>query len=212
MYTREWLVESAQYYRQLNFFEEYSHLSDDELADQLILLREQETGGMCELFHNRDDWVIVELDKKRALSAATDILYAEEPPGYDFQGYVTTLQNLAAISRSIFLPQGITEASIGSIESISRSIFLPQDITEASIGSIEFILNDKRYTLVPDGPPDDTLILAGQINPMVLETGYQFEQWDLSPGVILVVLNSEEKRRLAEEKGWRFLHDRWMFG
>lgn len=191
MYTREWLVESAQYYRQLNFFEEYSHLSDDELADQLILLREQETGGMCELFHNRDDWVIVELDKKRALSAATDILYAEEPPGYDFQGYVTTLQNLAAISRSIFLPQGITEASIGSIE---------------------FILNDKRYTLVPDGPPDDTLILAGQINPMVLETGYQFEQWDLSPGVILVVLNSEEKRRLAEEKGWRFLHDRWMFG
>lgn len=192
MYTREWLVQSTRYYQQLHFFEEYSHLSDDQLADQLILLGQQETGERetSRLFYNGYDWLLIELDKKRVLSAETDILYAEEPPEYDFEGYIETLQELAAIS---------------------RGIFLPQVITKASIGSIEFILNNKRYTLVPDGPPDEPLILAGQINLIILDTGYQFEQWNLYPTVFLVMLNLEEKRRLAEEKGWKFLSDRWMF-
>ncbi len=187
MYTREWLIEKTRFYQDFGFFEEYIGLSNEELADEMISLRQAETGrDISKLFIPGLDGLLLQLDKKRVLIAATDILYAEDPPPYNFEYLVETLQKLSAIS---------------------RGAFLPQNIQEVSPGTISFILNGDQYSLIPDGPPDDPLILASQINPMILKTGYQFKQQNASPNIYVYVMTSEEVKRL----GWKFLADRWMF-
>lgn len=187
MYTHEWLISRTRFYQNFGFFENYTDLSDEELADQIIRLRRAETGGeIAQLFNEGYEWLLLGLDTKRVLSAATDILYAEEPPEYDFEAFVETIQQLS---------------------SISRGAFIPQNIREESSGTIEFTLNGQSLSFVPEGLPDDPLILASQINPMIAETGYQFKQWDLSPDVLVFAMTTEEVDRL----GWRFLPDRWMF-
>ena len=102
MYKRKWLVDSVRYYRQFHFFEEYIHLSEDELAAQL-LLQKQEDGNPIEYlfnieyrFNNGCDWQIIGLDERRVLKTATDILYGDEPPEYTFEVMVGTLPNLSA--------------------------------------------------------------------------------------------------------------------
>ncbi|MBW4419379.1 MAG: hypothetical protein KME13_09135 [Myxacorys californica WJT36-NPBG1] len=187
MYTREWLVTRTRFYQSFGFFADYADLSDEELADQIIRLRQVETEReIAKLFHEGHDWLLLKLDAKRVLSTATDILYAEEPPDYNFDTFVETIQQLGSISRGAFIPQNIREA-------------------EPSV--IEFVLNGQSFSFVPEGPPDDPLILVSQINPMIVETGYQFKQWDLSPDVFIFAMTVEEVERL----GWRFLPDRWMF-
>lgn len=188
MYTLEWLIERTRFYQGLGFFQAYTHLSDDELADRMIALCQGATGNLdsSRLFIEGEDWLILKLDTKRVLSAATDILYGEEPPEYTFEVFVETLQRLS---------------------SISRGAFVPQNIREASPETIEFTLNGRSFSFIPEGPPDDPLILTSQLNPMIADTGYQFKQWDLSPDVFILAMTTEEVERL----GWRFRPDRWMF-
>ncbi|MEA5549704.1 hypothetical protein VB713_01700 [Anabaena cylindrica UHCC 0172] len=183
MYTREWLIAKTRFYQDFGFFEEYIGLSDDELADEIIRLRQAETRtDISKLFIPGWDVLLVPLDKKRVLRAAADILYAEYPNPYNFDSLVETIQKLSAIS---------------------RGAFLPQNIQEVSPGTISFILNGDQYSLIPDGAPNDPLILASQINPMILKTGYQFKQHNASPDIFLYVMTSEEVKRL----GWKFLAD-----
>lgn len=186
-YTREWLISRLRFYQGFGFFEEYSGLSDEDLADQIICIRQEETNeSASHLFNEGYDWLILDLDKKRVLSAAADILYAEEPPDYSFEVFVETIHR---------------------ISSISRGSFNPQNIRESEPEKIEFLLNGKVVSFVPEGPPDDPLILASQINSMLVETGYQFRQWDLYPDINLVVMTEDEANRI----GWKFLPDWWMF-
>jgi hypothetical protein len=187
MYTREWLIQRTRFYQEFGFFEEYLNLSDENLADQMIRLRQAETNReISKLFNEGWDWLLLMLDKKRVLSAATDILYAEEPPSYNFESLLETIQSLSGIS---------------------RGAFSPESIQEVSPGTIEFALNGEQHTLTLEGPPDDPLILIGQINPLISKTGYQFKQQDASPDVLVYAMTEEEVERLR----WRFLPDRWMF-
>ncbi len=188
MYTREWLIGRTRFYQNFGFFEEYNYLLDEELADEIIRLRqvEREEAKIEKLFIEGYDWLLLILDKKRVLSAATDILYAEEPPEYDFDCLLQTIDKLSAISRGAFSPENIQEVN-----------------TE----TIEFVLNGERRTLTLEGPPDDPLILASQINPMILTTGFQFKQQALFPDVHVYAMTAEE----IENIGWKFLPERWMF-
>lgn len=73
-YTREWLISRLRFYQGFSFFEEYSGLSDEDLADQIICIRQEETNeSASQLFNEGYDWLILDLDKKRVLSAAADI-------------------------------------------------------------------------------------------------------------------------------------------
>jgi hypothetical protein len=188
MYTRDWLIERTRFYQSLAFFQNYTHLSDDELADEIIRLGREKTGELDDsrLFTEGFDWLLLALDTERVLVAATDVLYAEEPPEYSFEVFVETLQNLS---------------------SISRGAFLPKNIREINSESIQLTVNGQSFFLTPEGPPDDPLILASQLNPMITDTGYQFKQWDLSPDVFVLAMTTEE----VEQLGWKFLPDRWMY-
>ena len=117
MYTREWLIGRTRFYQSLVFFEEYNYLLDEELAGEMIRLRqvELEEEKIEKLFIEGHDWLLLILDKKRVLSAATDILYSEEPPEYDFECLVETIEKLSAISRGVFFPQNVQEVNIETI-------------------------------------------------------------------------------------------------
>ena len=188
MYTRQWLIDTTRFYQNFAFFEEYKYLLDEELADEMIRLCQVEQGEekIENLFEEGYDWLLLILDKKRVLSAATNILYSEEPPEYDLDCLIETIEKLSVISRGAFYPENIQEVN-----------------TE----TIEFVLNGEKRTLTPEGPPDDPLILASQINPMILTTGYQFKQEALFPDVHVYAMTTEE----IENIGWKFLPERWMF-
>jgi hypothetical protein len=201
MYARDWLISRTRFYRSLNFFERYRDLSDEELADRMIWLRQAQTGReISTLFHEGYDYFILDLDTDRVLSVATDGLYGSEPPQYNFECFLGTIQSLSKISRGAFIPHDIKEVCSGRIEIILKDRYTEEGwpdhyyMKKLHSGTIEFVLNDKKYSLTPKGSPDDPLILANQINPIIIETGYQFTV-DSSgyPDVLIFAMTTEEK-------------------
>ena len=97
--------------------------------------------------------------------------------------------------------------TIEKLSAISRGTFYPQNIQEVNTETIEFILNGEKRTLTLEGPPDDPLILANQINPMILTNGYQFKLQALFPDVFIYAMTAEEIKNI----GWQFLPEQWTF-
>ncbi|MEW5856001.1 MAG: hypothetical protein AB1861_01240 [Cyanobacteriota bacterium] len=139
-----------------------------------------EDEGSDGTFNDKSEWSVPQLDKNRVVHIAFDCLYDEHPSSG------VALLDLAKISRGAFLPQKITWDWVNEWEK-----------------SIEFTLNGVRHAIRSNGDP---LILAKKINPLIVETGYQIEVWDLSPDALVVVLTPDEKQRLEEERGWRFFN------
>ena len=183
MYTRDWLISRTRFYQDLNFFEEYKDLSDEELADQMIWLGQARTGDkISTLFYEGFDFFILCLDTNRVLQIGTDWLYGSGslPPEYNFECFLGTIQRLSRISRGAFVPQNIKEVCQGRVEVILKDRYTEEgfpdhyNIQKFYSGTIEFVLNDENYSLTPKGAPDDPLSLARQINPIILKSGYQF--------------------------------------
>jgi hypothetical protein len=181
MYTRDWLISRTRFYQNLNFFEKYRDLSDEELADRMIWLGQARTGDeISTLFYEGCDFFILCLDTDRVLRVATDWLYGSQPPQYNFESLLGTIQSLSKISRGAFNPQDIKEVCSGRTKMILQEQYTLEGLPynyytkELSSGTIEFVLNDEKYSLTPEGSPDDPLILINQINPIILKTGYQF--------------------------------------
>ena len=180
MNTRDWLVQVAQYYRRNDFFEQYSHLSDEQLADELESLRREDecAGGQ---FRQRGDWEVIQYDHKRILTEDLDCLYGDDPGSYSFHHAVATIQKWASISRGIFQPVAIKD--VGSY-------------------LIEFTFNGKQHTV---DPWEDPCKLAPQLNSLIVQTNYQFEIWNLYPTYLVTALTSDEKAKFKTERGWSFI-------
>jgi hypothetical protein len=180
MSVRNWLVQTARYYRQNSFFGQYNALSDEELADKLEALCREEaeyTGGT---FNGRGDWEILRYDRQRILEVSLDALYGDDLGAYSFENAVRTLQKWANISRGTFQPVNIRD--------IDKHL-------------VEFTLDGSQHTV---DPWEDPYELSPQINPLIAQTGYQFEIWDLSPDCLVAVLTSEEKQRFQSGRDWNF--------
>lgn len=178
--VKNWVIQTVQYYRQIGFFLQHSALSDEKLANTLKYLCCKEayiTGGK---FDGRGDWEIICYDHQRILRVSIDAIRGDDPGEYSFEFAVATLQAWA---------------------NISRGTFQPIDIRDVGEYLVEFTLNGSRYTL---NPWEDPYQLAPKINPMIAQTGYQFELWDLYPDCLITVLTGEEKQRLQTEKNWFF--------
>ena len=70
------------------------------------------------------------------------------------------------------------------LEHISRDMFLPQNIQESGAKRISFDLNDQKFEITPSGPPGDQMDLACDLNQIISQTKYRFEQLDLYPDVL----------------------------
>lgn len=177
---KNWVIQTVQYYRKINFFEQYNDLSDEELANTLKRLCQKEdsiTGG---IFDGRNDSEVLRYDKQRILEVSLDALYGDDPGEYSFDVAFDTLESWA---------------------NISREAFQPVDIRNVDEHLVEFALNGTLHTLDPWEDPGE---LAPQINPLITQTGYQFEVWNQHPDCIVAVLSSEEKQKLQSERNWVF--------
>ncbi len=205
MYTRDWLINRTRFYQSLNFFEKYRNLSDEELADRMIWLAQSRTGReISTLFWEGSDFFILCLDTDRVLQVATDWLYGSgtRHPQYNFECFLETIQSLSKISRGAFVPQDIKEVCSGRMEVILKDRYteagLPDHyyIQKFYSGTIKFVLNDENYSLTPEGSPDDPLILANQINPIILDTDYQFTMDGSGcPDVLIFAMTTEENEQ-----------------
>ncbi|MDB9516484.1 hypothetical protein PN466_05885 [Roseofilum reptotaenium CS-1145] len=127
---------------------------------------------------------MIRLDSTRVIGTSLEFLYGLEPPDYSFEILLETLADLSRISRGKFRPQNIVE--------IDKEI-------------IQFNLNSKICSLVIEDAPDNPLTLAGQINPIIAETGYQFESYSNCRSNLLILLISEqEKQKIIPINGWEF--------
>ena len=190
MDTKTRFLEKIRYYCDRGFFTEYHHLPDESIAMQIIGRQiELYQGGVAGLFDRENDWPLLQLDAKRVFWIEPQLFYGEPPPEYSFSVVMKTL---------------------GALSKISRGKFLPQNIVNLGEYCLEFTLNDKLHRLNPEDPIDEPLVLAGQINPLISHTGYQFEICDAPPHLYLVLLSKEEKQKLMDDKKWAFLPDNWL--
>ena len=191
MNTKTRFLEKTRYYCDLGFFTEYHHLPDESIAMAIIGRQiELYQGGVADLFDWENDWKLLKLDSQRVIGITPQLLCGEIPPPYTLPVLMETL---------------------GALSKISRGQFMPENIIELGQESIGFNLNGKPYSLTPLDPLDEPLVLAGQINPTIAKTGYQFEVCDVPPSLYLVLLSPAEKQKLIHDKGWVFLPKRWAF-
>ena len=186
IWTKEWLVNKIKYYRKLDFFEQYHHLSDNELADVILEIDNIDYQWQHYTPHYADknsvDWQFLTMvDRNRILSIATDLIYGNYPSSYSFAAFTAILLKLA---------------------NISRKIFCPQNITEIEENYVSFKLNNQKYKIDPQKTWYDPTLVAKQINPLIRKTGYQFEFWNLSPVIYIVLLAEEEKTKLINDGNW----------
>ncbi len=201
MSNRKNVIESIRYYLELGFFEDYRSLSDEELLNAVGQLKiekdelkqevDYELGSDELLYELSSDYYIYPLDKKRVFTIGVDHLYGDpSAPGFQFSGYVQ-LMNL--------------------LSQISRGKLLPSEMTDMGLRRFQFTLDGNKYELEPNGFSDDPLVLAEDVNSILLPQGYQFEQIDTNPDADLVLLTPEEKQKLEQERGLKFRTPKyWM--
>jgi hypothetical protein len=213
---RDWGLATIQYYRSLSFFEHYLDLSNDQIlgiVEFLTWMKEsswisiEALGNTSdgeleelkesfqddqelveELFSSQQDWVILRFDQQRVLELSFDFIYGESYPDDDEpETLIKVLQKLSRISRGMFVPENL------SINSLGLPVFKLNGVQ----CQIELNQSLQLQNIDPWG-------IAQVVNPLLGQTSYQFELWDLSPDGLLVLLKTEEKTRLRKERNWNF--------
>ena len=183
--SKDWLVESVQYFRELGFFDKYHSLPNSELVATLENLYREEWG---EIFNPEDmlaDLLLVKWDENRVWWEDTE---ADVCSGNGV--YKRTLKEWAAISRGVFSPANIQE----DWESEDGPV------------TITFTHDQQTVQLHPQFLDDyiDISILP-QINKLIYSSGMEFAVYKVfDQTAFVVVLTAQEKGKLQNERGWRF--------
>jgi len=199
------MIEAVRYYRGLDFFSQYSDLSDEALAERLVTVIEDEWGQTFtadpggprvvdewgETISSPDSVPFADLSLLRADSTRVWWEDTEADVCKRNQVYVETLRAWADISRGAFSPQNIIEAW--------------ED--EAGPVSVTFMLDGVERRLQPEYLDDyiDMGIVV-PINGWIRKTGYAIELYEaFDQTAFVVVLTPDEKRKLEQERSWRFV-------
>ncbi|MBO3842120.1 MAG: hypothetical protein FGF48_06865 [Candidatus Brockarchaeota archaeon] len=210
------LVDSIEYLRKMDFFQDYSDLTSEEILNKIfngeinyshewweereepksqiphgILLKqslvEYEKDWMKESDAEIDGAVMV-FDTKRVM-----VEEAETIP--DDEMGEAILERLARISRGVFQPTNINSRWLTPLQS------------KWSIQEISFDFKGKRHSieiaLMLDYIEDMGL---RELNELIKDTGYQYYQvkrGDMAH-IIVVVLTEEEANKLEKERDWSF--------
>ena len=176
-----------------------------EYGYQFELFRIDDINGNYQLAHSYDIYIILlSEEEKEKLSnringifnepcifprhyMSLDVLYGTAPPEYHFNILLEVL---------------------GDLSKISRGQFIPQNIVEMEKESIQFNLNNRVCSIFLSPFPCDLFILAGQINPMIAETGYQFEAYyyEATTDFFICLLSESEKKFLKDKKRLKFFN------
>lgn len=210
--------ESIEYLRELGFFEDYTG-SAFGIAEQIVNDIESRRKGQIVVdvgnvireatgrhdARDRMPWNWYSIANSRAssqprlidlllLSADTNRVWwhDRECVIQGMNGYVQTLLEWSAISRGAFQPVDLAETWWDDIGPVT----------------IDLVLNGERHVFTHANGFDrmlDTTGLRNFINPLIRDSGYQFEICAVrdDPNVV-VVLTPAEKLRLETSRGWIF--------
>jgi hypothetical protein len=217
--TYEKTVESIQYYRKLDFFTEFKDLSDAELLSAIELFAWMNDDGSLVLFLEsflqcspskledlkiefQDDPDLIE-KILRSLARISGIAH------YDL-GRLLHI-HFDSIYSASYPDDYLSETRVRmmhKISKISRGIFLPQDLVINERGLLRFKLNGRDCEVEFEGEAYllaiDPWIAAKVVNPLIADSGYQFELIPQYPEGSLILLTEVERTKLEVESGWKF--------
>jgi len=181
---REFLLDCARFYRSFGFFAQHAALTDEQLADELDRIRQEEWEWHLDPNTPMDQVILAGWDKDR--------VWWED--AYEWLGDVETmyrdaLQGWARISRGAFRPTEIVETWSGPDGPVT----------------VDFTMDGRRYRLSPEasGETLDTNIL-GAINGLIVPSGLRFVAVNTTDQTTrLVVVTPAEQDALAR-RGWPF--------
>jgi hypothetical protein len=205
--AQEWLLDFLQFYRGLGFFEEHLHLSDEDLADEIIRTKAMQ-GLDLDKEGCREDYLILD-DRKRVWGVAFDSFDSfsfqrANDIGYGGQLHEEIVNSWANISKGLFSPEGVTATWRSAEEPIN----------------IEFMLANTSYCLElePDlimpMPGDEAYYfyeiltlakLVKSLEPCMKETNHYFTIWDLGCAAMVMLLTPQEKNMIRDIRGANFL-------
>lgn len=198
--NEEWLLDTVRYYRNFHFFEQYQNLSARELID-IVRGLSITYGGTFGLL-DQQDWAVLMQDEQRVIK----LIYADGLYLVNLDTARRDFQRFAQISRGIFFPQNITayyityeNEKIYDLE-ILKSYLIGLSLEEQDPGRkhkaiLEFELHCVKHSVVAT---EDPSIVAGQINHLLKNTGYEFV---LLSYECLMFLSQEEKQKIQSERG-----------
>lgn len=212
--TGNWLLDAVRFFRNMGFFGEHQHLSDEELANHLDAICQENAE------HSLNEYaakiaVQVEADAKRAAAGEKEDWDFDMPPA--MADVVLAFFDKSRIwwddGETDIWPEGkIYIKAIHEWSHISRGAFLPQDVKEVWESKdgptwIELMLNGGRHRLTPQqhfGWLDFGVL--GQVNELIRESGFQFYVVDkeFDQKTCLIVLTEDEKVKLEQERKWGF--------
>ncbi|WP_198139116.1 hypothetical protein [Crocosphaera chwakensis] len=70
---------------------------------------------------------------------------------------------------------------------------------------MKFTLGDSKYLIVALQVIDDPSLAITKLNPILKDTNYQFEIWNLLEAQFILLLTLQEKQKLQKEKNYDFL-------
>ena len=186
----DWLLEAVEYYRGFGFFQKYNHLSSINLIREISINPNRENASLLfdelqNLSSYQADLCLLSWDSQRVL---WEDMECDIHP--DNRVYPIILLELKNISRNVFLPERITEMWQ----------------TRSGPIQVDFTLDGQNCQILLEYNDDwIDLNLITQINRLIYDTGFQFETCLTEDQTLfLVVLTSQEKERLQQERAIRF--------
>ena len=201
--AQEWLLDFVRFYRDLEFFAEHSNLSDEHLA---VWIRQRMLSQGLDLEQEgcREDYLVLGCDRNRVWGVAFDIFdsfdfsHAQEI-GYGWQLHEEIVNGWCGISRCSFCPENVRATWLSAEESV-RLEFVLADVQHTLCLEPDLLYGDTHYEYC-----NLTLVkLSVVLEPLMSETDYHFEIWDLGCAAIVMCITAIEKNMIVSNRGAYF--------
>lgn len=219
---RAWLLNSVHCFRDLGFFAQFPHLTDEGLADQIIAVELKRCGedtGSVPFWELPEEDIALQPDERSGDPDEELFLWLNRPRP-DRKDLILLAQDDSRIwwedgERDIAPGYNEYVRAITAWSRISRGVFLPTDVREIwdkpeqwpdCKVEVAFSLDGLPRVLHPwDGYGWVDFGLLASINALMTPHGLQFEMWDTGDQTTcLVVLTAQEKERLITDREWQF--------
>jgi len=209
---RKRFIDSIEYLRGMNFFNDYSDLSSEEIFERILRGeigyqfswweedKDKDLHPGLHLFLDvRKSWKSwmkasdFEIDRKLVCFDTKRVVVEDVETEVSDKMGIAILNRLARISRGIFQPMNIS----------SKWIVRPEN--KWSIQEVSFDFKGERHN-VEIVLRYDYIIDMGihELNELIEDTGYQYYHIEHGDLIMVVVLTKGEAEKLEKERGWRF--------
>lgn len=211
------LVDSIEYLRKLDFFQDYSHLTSEEILEKIFngeinyphswwyeeprsSLEKPEPilHGLSlkrDLEEHQKYWIGAsnfEIDREIVFFDTKRVMKEDIETDVDDNIGVAILKRLTMISRGIFQPTNISWRWLTPVE----SKWLVQEVS--------FDFKDKRQSIEIALQYDYIMDIGlKELNEIIKDSEYQYYQIEYED-IIVIALTKEEAERLKKERGWKF--------